>query len=159
MEIWYNLDCYSKWCNLLIYRDKVPPRCEMGIRHLGYVVNLYTLQSIFRLFVTQIYEFNLNYQYDKSKILQILRRLISRGASIFGLLIQIVVYCNRYRAAYLYHCWCRLSKTYHAPFSLRCYSFHNILPLAASFLRSLSSPILRISYIRCRSSDALRFCR
>ena len=25
MEIWYNLDCYSKWCNLLIYRTKIPP--------------------------------------------------------------------------------------------------------------------------------------
>lgn len=30
MEIWYNLDCYSKWCNLLIYRAKIPPPMQIG---------------------------------------------------------------------------------------------------------------------------------
>ena len=101
----------------------------------------------------------MNYQYDKSIILQILRRIIRRGAAIFGLLLQVLSPHCRYRAAYLYHCRCRRSKTYHAPFSLRCYSFNNILPLAASFRRSLSSPILLISYIRCRPSVVLRFSR
>ena len=30
VEIWYNLDCYSKWCNLLIYRAKIPPPMQIG---------------------------------------------------------------------------------------------------------------------------------